>query len=74
MDAALQQIVTTVLQLGFPGVVIVGLSYWTWTREKRISDLTDKLMVVTEQSTRSASESAAAMNRLTDAILRGKTE
>lgn len=74
MDAALQQIVTTVLQLGFPGVVIFGLAYWLWIREKRISDLTDKLMVVTEQTTRAASETSAAMNRLTDAILRGKTE
>jgi hypothetical protein len=74
MDAAFQQVVATVLQLGFPGVVIFGLAYWLWNREKRINDLTDKMMIVTEQSTKSASEMAAAMNRLTDSLLRGKTE
>jgi hypothetical protein len=74
MDAALQLVVTTVLQLGFPGVVIFGLAYWLWGREKRINDLTDKLMIVTEQSTKSASDMAAAMNRLADGLLRGKTE
>lgn len=74
MDAALSQVITTLLQLGFPGVVICGLAYWIYRMQDRNNDLTDKLMTVTSETTKAASEMSAAMNRLTDSILRGKTE
>jgi hypothetical protein len=74
MDAAFSQIVATLLQLGFPGVVIVGLAWWIYKQQERINGLTDKLMTVTEQATKASGEMAAAMNRLTDTLIRGKPE
>lgn len=74
MDAALQQIVTTVLQLGFPGVVIIMLAWWINKLQTRLNDMVDKQLTVTENVTKAASDTAAALNRLSDSILRGKTE
>lgn len=74
MDAALQQIVATVLQLGFPGVVIIGLAWWINKLQARLNDMVDKQLTVTENATKAASDTAAALNRLSDSILRGKTE
>ena len=74
MDAAFQAIVTTLLQLGFPGVVIAGLAYWIWKQQDRVNNLTDKLMTVTQETTKASGDMAAAMNRLTDSLLRGKPE
>lgn len=74
MDAALSQIIATVLQLGFPGVVILWLVWWNNKLQLRIDGLTDKLMTTTEQATKASGEMAAAMNRLTDTLIRGKPE
>ena len=46
---------------GLPAVVIVGLAFWVWTREKRINALTDKFI---EQN----ADNISAMNSLTTAI------
>lgn len=74
MDAALQQIVATVLQLGFPGVVIIGLAWWINKLQTRLNDMVDKQLTVTENATKAQSDTAAALNRLSDSLLRGKTE
>lgn len=46
---------------GLSAVVIVGLAFWGWTRERRINELTDKFI---EQN----AENIASMNNLTSAI------
>lgn len=46
---------------GLPAIVIVGLAFWVWTRERRINELTDKFI---DQN----SENITSMNQLTSAI------
>jgi hypothetical protein len=46
---------------GLSAVVIVGLAFWVWTRERRINALTDKFI---EQN----ADNISAMNNLTTAI------
>lgn len=46
---------------GLSAVVIVGLAFWVYTREKRINVLTDKFI---DQN----AENISAMNALTSAI------
>jgi len=53
--------IITELGGGLPAVVIVALAFWSWNREKRINDLTDKFI---EQN----GENISAMNKLTSAI------
>jgi len=74
MDAAITGIVTALVQLGLPGIVIIGFGWWIYRQQLRIDGLTDKLMTITEQTTKSSGEMSAAMNRLTDSLLRGKPE
>lgn len=51
---------------GLPAVVIVALGFWVWTRERRIDDLTDKII---EQN----AENISAITRLTSAIREGRS-
>lgn len=76
MDAAtaLTAILTPLVQMGLPGIAIIGLGFWVNRQQKRIDDLTDKLVTVGSEATKASGEAAAAINRLADAFSRGKPE
>lgn len=77
MDAtttAITAIVTPLVQMGLPGIAILGLGWWIYRQQRRIDDLTDKLMTITGEVTKALSDSASSSNRLADGLLRGKPE
>lgn len=74
MDAAIAAIVSELVKLGLAGIVIIGLAFWINRMQKRNDDLTDKLITGIGEATKAAGETANALNRLSDSILRGKPE
>lgn len=74
MDAAITVIVTELVKLGLAGVVIIGLAWWINRTQKRNDEITDKFITVASEQAKAAGETAAALNRLADSILKGKGE
>lgn len=50
----------------FRALVFIGLAYWGWSRDRRVTELTDKLI---EQN----GENISAMHKLTSAIRERRT-
>jgi len=59
---------TTIIQElggGLSAIVISGLAFWGWTKERRVNELTDKFIDLN-------GDNIQAMNRLTSAIREGR--
>ncbi len=65
-------IVKLLVDLGLPGVIIIALGWHDWQVQKRNMALNDALLSVTKEYAEATSTMTAALNRLSDFILRGK--
>lgn len=73
MDGATNQITEIVLGLGLPGVIILVLAFAVWKLYNRNQELHDTLYEVGKDSVKSNEATAAALNRLSDLLLRGRS-
>lgn len=64
-------LVKVLVDLGLPGVLIAALGWHDWQIQKRNMALNDMLLKVMEQYATSTSTMTAALNRISDLILRG---
>lgn len=69
---AVEQIVTMLLGQGLPGLIILALSFAVWKLYNRNQELHTTLYEVGKESVKANEATAAALNRLSDLLLRGR--
>lgn len=73
MDGATNEITEIVLGLGLPGVIILVLAFAVWKLYNRNQELHETLYEAGKSSVKSNEATAAALNRLSDLLLRGRS-
>lgn len=63
---------TLISQYGPPGLIIAGLGYWILRLQARADKLTDDMVTLAVATAKSQAEHTAAMNRLTEWVMRDK--
>lgn len=69
---AVEKIVTMLLGQGLPGLIILALSFAVWKLYNRNQELHTTLYEVGKESVKANEATAAALNRLSDLLLRGR--
>lgn len=72
MDTAVQSIVSMLLGQGLPGLMILALGFAVYKLYNRNQELHDTLYEVGRESVKANEATAAALNRLSDLLLRGR--
>lgn len=72
MDGAVEQIVTLLLGQGLPGLIILGLGFTVYKLYNRNQELHETLYEVGRESVKANETTAAALNRLSDLLVRGR--
>ena len=72
MEDAVSQIVQTLLGHGLPGLIIIALGFAVWKLYSRNQELHTTLYVVGRESVKANEATTAALNRLSDLLLRGR--
>lgn len=72
MEDAVSQIVQTLLGHGLPGLIIIALGFAVWKLYSRNQELHTTLYEVGRESVKANEATAAALNRLSDLLLRGR--
>ena len=69
---SIESISSVLLNLGLPGVVILGLGYFNLVQYRRNNELSDTILKLGQEVTRAQESAVAAINRLSDLLLRGR--
>ena len=72
MDGITESISQMLLGLGLPGVIIIALGYAVWKLYNRNQELHETLYEVGKESVKANEATAAALNRLSDLLVRGR--
>ena len=72
MDGITQSISEMLLGLGLPGVIIIALGFAVWKLYIRNQELHSTLYEVGKESVKANEATAAALNRLSDLLVRGR--
>lgn len=72
MDGITQSISEMLLGLGLPGVIIIALGFAVWKLYNRNQELHSTLYEVGKESVKANEATAAALNRLSDLLVRGR--
>lgn len=72
MEGAVQDIVSMLLGQGLPGLIILSLGFAVWKLYNRNQELHETLYEVGRESIKANEATAAALNRLSDLLLRGR--
>lgn len=72
MDTAVENIVSMLLGQGLPGLIILALGFAVYKLYNRNQELHDTLFEVGRESVKANEATAAALNRLSDLLLRGR--
>lgn len=72
MDGAIEQIVGLLLNLGLPGLIILGLGFAVYKLYSRNQELHETLYEIGRESVKANETTATALNRLSDLLLRGR--
>lgn len=72
MDGAISEFVKVLTGLGLPGVIIAALLYFANKQNKRIEDLTDKVILMSSEQAKASEAMASGMTALKDALRAGK--
>jgi hypothetical protein len=72
MDGAVESVVQQLLGQGLAGVVIIGLGFAVWKLYQRNQELHTTLYEIGTESVKANEATAAALNRLSDLLLRGR--
>lgn len=72
MDSAVTSIVSMLLGQGLPGLMILALGFAAHKLYNRNQELHDTLYEVGRESVKANEATAAALNRLSDLLLRGR--
>ena len=72
MDGIAQSISEMLLKLGLPGVIIIALGFAVWKLYNRNQELHSTLYEVGKESVKANEATAAALNRLSDLLVRGR--
>jgi hypothetical protein len=71
VEQAIAEIVKMLLNLGLPGIAILGAGYWINQQQKRINELTDKVIAMSAEQSAASEAMTGAVTRLTDTLVRG---
>lgn len=66
--AAAGSVTSYLVSMGLPGIVILGLALAWYFSNKRINELTDKMIELTGITATATANSTASINRLTDML------
>lgn len=69
---AVDQIITLLLSQGLPGLIILVLGFAVWKLYTRNQELHSTLYDVGRESVKANETTAAALNRLSDLLIRGR--
>lgn len=72
MDGVTESISNMLLGLGLPGVIIIALGFAVWKLYNRNQELHSTLYEVGKESVKANEATAAALNRLSDLLVRGR--
>lgn len=72
MDGVTESISNILLGLGLPGVIIIVLGFAVWKLYNRNQELHSTLYEVGKESVKTNEATAAALNRLSDLLVRGR--
>ena len=72
MDGVTESISNILLGLGLPGVIIIVLGFAVWKLYNRNQELHSTLYEVGKESVKANEATAAALNRLSDLLVRGR--
>lgn len=72
MDGVTKSISNMLLGLGLPGVIIIALGFAVWKLYNRNQELHSTLYEVGKESVKANEATAAALNRLSDLLVRGR--
>lgn len=72
MDGVTESISNILLGLGLPGVIIIVLGFAVWKLYNRNQELHLTLYEVGKESVKANEATAAALNRLSDLLVRGR--
>jgi len=72
MDGVTESISNILLGLGLPGVIIIVLGFAVWKLYNRNQELHLTLYEVGKESVKANETTAAALNRLSDLLARGR--
>ena len=72
MDGITQSISEMLLGLGLPGVIIIALGFAVYKLYNRNQELHSTLYEIGRESVKSNEATAAALNRLSDLLVRGR--
>jgi hypothetical protein len=72
MDGVTESISNMLLGLGLPGVIIIVLGFAVWKLYNRNQELHSTLYEVGKESVKANEATAAALNRLSDLLVRGR--
>ena len=72
MDGVTESISNILLGLGLPGVIIIVLGFAVWKLYNRNQELHSTLYEVGKESVKANDATAAALNRLSDLLVRGR--
>jgi Tfp pilus assembly protein PilN len=71
MDGAITEFVKVLTGLGLPGVIIAALLWFSNKQNKRIDELTDKIIAISAEQAKVAESTSGALVALKDVLLRG---
>ena len=72
MDGVTESISNILLGLGLPGVIIIVLGFAVWKLYNRNQELHSTLYEVGKESVKTNEATAAALDRLSDLLVRGR--
>ena len=72
MDGVTESISNILLGLGLPGVIIIVLGFAVWKLYNRNQELHSTLYEVGKESVKANEATAAALDRLSDLLVRGR--
>ena len=72
MDGVTESISNILLGLGLPGVIVIVLGFAVWKLYNRNQELYSTLYEVGKESVKANEATAAALNRLSDLLVRGR--
>lgn len=72
MEGITESVTQMLLGLGLPGVIIIALGFAVWKLYNRNQELHSTLYEVGRESVKANEATAAALNRLSDLLVRGR--
>lgn len=72
MDGAITEFVKVLTGLGLPGVIIGALLWFSYKQNKRLDELTDKIIAMSAEQAKVAESTSGAIIALKDTFRAGK--